>query len=145
MTDQKEVQKKLVMYQVLDGRIKSLSQRRDLLLTKMIEIENTLNSMDEIKKSKEEEIFLSLGSNVHVPGSLKKTGKMIIELGSNIAIECTLERAKEILNKRKSVLEGGLKTVEEELIKLSNELSRLEPEIQALLQESRTSSKPETG
>jgi len=141
MTNQNEVQKKLVRYQVLDGRIKVLSQRRELLLAKMLEIESTLNSIEEIKKSKGEEILLSLGSNVFVPSSLKKTGKMIIELGSNIAIENTPEKTKEILNKRKSIIEDGLKTVQEELIKLSDEFSRLEPEIQMLIERSRPSSK----
>lgn len=141
MTNQNEVQKKLVRYQVLDSRIKVLSQRRELLLAKMLEIESTLNSIEEIKKSKGEEILLYLGSNVLVPSSLKKTGKMIIELGSNIAIENTPEKTKEILNKRKSIIEDGLKTVQEELIKLSDEFSRLEPEIQMLIERSRPSSK----
>ena len=141
MANQNEVQKKLVRYQVLDGRLKVLRQIRELLLAKMLEIESTLNSIEEIKKSKGEEILLYLGSNVLVPSSLKKTGKMIIELGSNIAIENTPEKTKEILNKRKSIIEDGLKTMQEELIKLSDEFSRLEPEIQMLIQRSRPSSK----
>ncbi len=142
MTNQKDIQEKLLRYQMLENQIKALNQRRELLLSKILEMESTLNSIQEIKKSKGDEILLPIGSNVHVPGSLKKIQKMIVELGSNIAIETTPEKTKEILDKRKIILEDGLKTVEQQLMMISQELMRLEPEIQAMIQKSRTTTQP---
>ena len=134
MTNQNEIQKKLLRYQLLENSIKGLSQRRELLVNNIMEIESTLNSIEEIEKNKGEEILVSMGSNVLLPSSLKKTGKMIIELGSSIAIEATPKETKKILDKRKRILQDGLKTIQEQLMKLSDEFSRLEPEIQALMQ-----------
>ncbi len=136
--NQKELQEKLARYQILDSRVKALMSRRDLLLTKILEIETTLTSIEEIEKGKKQEILLPLGSNVHIPGNLRKVKKMIVELGANIAIETTVKKTKDILNKRKDVLEGGLKTIENQMTAISNELIRLEPEIKALLEKVRS-------
>jgi len=136
--NQKEIQEKLARYQILDSRVKALMNRRDLLLSKILEIETTLTSIEEVEKDKKQEILLPLGSNVHIPGSLMKVKKMIVELGANIAIETTVKKTKDILNKRKDVLEGGLKTIDNQMTTISNELIRLEPEIKALLEKVRS-------
>lgn len=139
--NQEELQEKLARYQILNSRVKALMSRRDLLLTKILEIETTLSSIEEVEKSKEQEILLPLGSNVHMPGTLKKTENMIVELGAGIAIESTVKKTKDILDKRKKLLEDGLKGMENEMVAISNELVRLEPEIKALLGKVRTPKK----
>ena len=50
MTNQKEVQEKIVRYQILEGRVKALLKRREMLIAKIIEIETTLSSMEEVEK-----------------------------------------------------------------------------------------------
>lgn len=137
--NQKEFQEKLIRYQILDSRIKALMNRRDFLLRKILEIETTLSLMDEVKKSKGDEILLPLGSSVHVSGTLHKTKNMIVELGTDIAIECKAEKAKSILEKRKKIIEDGLQAIEKELVNLSNELLKLEPEIKAILEKTKSS------
>ena len=139
MSNQKEIQEKLIRYQILESRVKALMKRRELLVTKMLEIETTLATIEEIEKKTEKEIFLPLASGVYVPGNLKKTKKMIVELGANITVEETVEKTKKILEKRKNTLNTALQTIEKEMTSLSNELLKLEPEIRALMEKSETS------
>ena len=75
MNGNKEFQEKLMRYQILDNRVKGLMDRREFLLSRILEMETTLNSMEDVEKSKGDEIFLPLGSSVHVPGTLHKTKK----------------------------------------------------------------------
>jgi len=133
MVEQKDIQKKLITYQILENKANALMKRRDLLLTRMLEIDSTLNSIDELKKSGGEDILLPIGSSVHIKGDLKKVEKMIVGLGANTAIEITVEKTKKILEKRRKVLENGLVTLENELINLNNEIMKLQPEIRAML------------
>jgi len=135
MVEQKDIQKKLVTYQILESKANALMKRRELLITRMLEIESTLNSMDEIKKGSGEDILLPIGSSVHVKGGLKKVDKMIVELGANIAIESTVEKTKDILEKRKKIIMNGLTSLEREINNLSNEIMKLQPEIRAMLKE----------
>lgn len=139
MSNQKDIQEKLIRYQILESRVKALMKRRDLLITKMLEVETTLSTIKEIEKKTEKDIFLPLASGVHVLGSLKKNKKMIIELGANIAIEETVEKTKKILEKRKNILNNGIQTIEKEITSLSNELLKLEPEIRAMIEKSKGS------
>ncbi len=133
MVEQKEIQKKLIVYQMLENKANALMKRRKLLITKMLEIEFTLNSIDEIKKNGGENIVLPIGSGVHVKGELEKVDKMIVELGANTAIESTVEKTKEIVEKRKKILEDCLVSLEKEMVNVNNEIMKLQPEIQAML------------
>jgi len=144
MVEQKEIQKKLIRYQILESRADALMKRREFLISRMLEIESTLNSMDEIKKSSGEDILLPIGSNVHVKGELKNVDEMIVELGANIAIESTVEKAKEILEKRRKILESGLASLESEIVSLSDEIMKLQPEIRTILREAKKPSSDQT-
>jgi prefoldin alpha subunit len=138
MNGKKDIQEKVIRYQILDGRIKALMKRRELLIVKMVEIETTLNSIEEIRKSKENEILLPLGSNVHVPGALKDIKRIVVELGANIALEEDVEEAKKILEKRKNMINDGLQATEDEIVNLSNEFLRLEAELRSLIEKDKT-------
>lgn len=142
---EKDVREKLLRYQLLENQAKVLMERRNFLLTKIMEMDSTLDSLEEVEKNKGKEISLPLGSGIHIPGTLNKTNKMIAEIGANIAIECTSNKAKEILNKRKDIISNGLQRLEKDIVNLSNELSKLEPEIRGMFKKSKSSSELKAG
>jgi len=142
---EKGIREKLIRYQLLENQAKSLIERRNFLLTKIIEIDLTLNSLEEVAKNKGEEIFLQLGSGINVRGGLNKSDRVLVELGADIALECTSEKAKEILNQRKNVIENGLQRLEKDIVDMGNELAVLEPEIRRLMEKSKSSSDLEAG
>jgi len=137
MMSQKELEKKLFKYKMLEETTKVLTQRKELLLTKMLEIENTLDCINEIQKSKGE-IFLPLGSSVYVPGTIKKLERMIVGLGAGVSVEKDVNDTKKILNQRRKVLEENLKSVEAQILKVDDEMSKLEPEIRKLIKSTST-------
>jgi len=140
MNGNKDIQEKVIRYQILDGRIKALMKRHEMLVVKMVEIGTTLSSIDEIGKNKENEILLPLGSNVHVPGALKDIKRIVVELGANVAVEEDVEEAKKILEKRKNMINEGVQATEDEIVNLSNEFLRLESELRSLMEEGKTES-----
>jgi len=142
MVDQRELQEKIVRYQMFEGRIKASLKRREMLITKLVEIESTLNSIEDVKNNKESEILLPLGSNVHIPGTLKDVKKIIVEIGANVALEEDMPNAKKILEKRKDILNDGLQTMEIEITNLTNEMLRLEQEIGLLMGNTKSSEVP---
>ncbi len=133
MANQKEFQEKIVRYQMLEGRIKSSLKRREMLIVKIVEVENTLSSIEEVEKNKESEIMLPLGSNVHIPGTLKDIKKIIVEIGADVALEEDMTDAKKILGKRKDIMNNGLQSIEIEITNLTNEMMRLEQEIGSMM------------
>lgn len=132
--EQKEIQEKLLKYQILKNKIEALERRRELLITRILEVENTISTLDEIKVMKEKDIILPLGSGIYISGSLKDIKSMVVMISRDVAIDMNSDEAKESLEKNRNILENGLKAIENEMIKLSDELIKLEPEIRNLTQ-----------
>lgn len=125
---------KIVRYQVLQQRIKVLDNRRNLILNRLMELDNTLSSIQELKDQKDEGVFLPLGSGIFVKGSIKDADKMIAIIGADVAVDMNFEKASKVLEDNRKVLDSGLKTIEEDMTKTTEELINLEPEIQEILQ-----------
>lgn len=126
---EKDLKSKLLEFQILENRLKVLESRRNIILAKIREIEETLNCIDEIERSGKREILLSIGSNVYARGNLKKEEKILVELGAGIVVEKRFEEAKNFLDKKLKILESGLNSIENEMVNLSGRLNRLGEEI----------------
>jgi prefoldin alpha subunit len=145
MSDKKEFQEKLLLYQLLENKINSLMKRRDLVINKIMEIETTISSLNELEKSAGEDILFPLGSNTYIPGTIKKKENVLVELGANVAVEKNVEKTKEILQGRKNNLQTSLQTLERELVNASREMAKLEPEIRSMVEKTNASSETSAG
>lgn len=135
MVNQKELQEKILAYRILQIRLESVIKERELIASKIFELENTLASISEIEKTGDETLF-SLGSEAHAFGKLTNKERLIVEIGANIALEKTFEEGKETLNKRKSELEKVLKEIQKEIVQLTSAIQKIAPEIQAMIEKS---------
>jgi prefoldin alpha subunit len=145
MSNQKEFQEKLLLYQLLENKINSLMKRREMIISKIMEVETTINSLEELDKNKGEDILFPLGSNTYIPGTIKKKEKVIVELGANVAVEKDTEKTKEILQSRRNNLQTSLQTIEKELVNASREMAKLEPEIRSMVEKTNASSETSAG
>jgi len=127
---ERELEERIVAYRILESRLDGLLKQRDMVVSKMIELDTTLKSMDDIEKS--EEVLFPLGSEAYTFGKVIDKKKMIVEIGSGIALEKTVEEAKEIIKKRRSELENILNNVQNEVMQVSSSLDVLGPEIREL-------------
>jgi len=135
MTDQKELQEKILTYRILQARLESVIKQRDLILNKIFELENTLAGLEEVEKTEEETLF-PLGSDAYVFCKPTNKEKLIVEIGANIALEKTFEEGKGTLNKRKAELEKALTETQSEISQLSSAIQDLTPEIQDMIEKS---------
>ncbi|MEM5794484.1 MAG: prefoldin subunit alpha [Candidatus Aenigmatarchaeota archaeon] len=128
--EEKELQEKIFVYRLLEARLNSLLKERELLIAKIVEIQTTLQSIEEIKKG--EEVLFALGSEAYAFGKLKEKNRIIVEVGSNIALEKNFEDAKKTLEKRRIEMEKTLNEVEKSIVEVSSRLQELAPEIEKL-------------
>ncbi|MCS7106253.1 MAG: hypothetical protein NZ942_02980, partial [Candidatus Aenigmarchaeota archaeon] len=71
--EKKELQEKILFYRLLEAKLNSLLKEREILIAKTIEIQTTLQSIEEINKGKE--ILFALGSEAYAFGKLKEKDK----------------------------------------------------------------------
>ena len=130
---EKELQEKVMVYRIIQSRLDALVRQRDLFFNKIVELQNTAASIDEISKSKEEILF-PIGSEAYSFGKVVDKNKIIVEVGAGIALEKNFEEAKEIISMRRRDIETAVKEINQEIENYSNSLSVLEPELQKLMQ-----------
>ncbi len=135
MVDQRELQEKILTYRILQARLESLVKERDFITNKILELQTTIASIEEVKKGNEETLF-PLGSAAYVSGKVTNGEKLIVEIGANVALEKSFEEGKNTLNSRKSELEKTLEEIQKEISQISSAVESLTPEIQDMIQKS---------
>ena len=129
MAERKEMQEKVLTYRILENRLDSFLKQREMVVSKLIEIQNTLSSMDEIEKSKEDILF-PIGAEAYAFGKVVDKKRVMVDIGANVILEKTVEEGKQILEKRKAEVENGLNEMQREIAEMSAALEHLGLEIQ---------------
>lgn len=126
----------------LEGMVLELNQLQanaDVLRTNVEAVEAQINqititgvTLDGITKAEEgQEILLPIGSNSFVFATLQNVQKVILGIGSDAAIETSIEKAQEKLAERLQELRGISTTLQNQL---RTSLQRIE-ELRATVQE----------
>lgn len=134
-----ELQEKLLAYRSLESRLNSLANQQNMFASKIMEIQSTIESINEIKKQEKEanrnsakDILFPLGSAAHVRGSVADKDKIIVEVGAGVALEKTADEAKEILEKRKKEIEDAMTVLQKDLQSISATMQEIESYAQEL-------------
>ena len=128
---EKELQEKILSYRLLEARTDSTVKQRDFLISKIMELQSTLKSIDELEKS-EGEILFPVGGEAYKTGKVVNDDKMVVEIGANVALEKSTKEGKAMLEKRKGELESSVNGLQQELIRIYEIMNKLGPEIQNL-------------
>lgn len=129
--EEKEFQEKLLVYRILESRLDALMRQRDLVASKLVEIQTTLASVDELGKSKETVLF-PIGAEAFTFAKIADKNKLIVGIGANVAMDKTIGESKKILNERRVEMEEALDNIQKEIHQVMRNLEILEPEIQKL-------------
>jgi len=141
--ERRELQEKMLAYRILESRINSLAKQREFLAEKLVELQTTLVSIDEIEKSKDEILF-PLGSEAYTFGKILDKNKVIVEVGAGIVLEKNITEARDILHKRMNDFENALTTVQRNMQETSESLQVLEPEIQQMIDKQHSQQQTQT-
>ena len=133
---EKELQQKMMEYQMLEEKFKQMNQQRELFAAKMMELEQTKQIVEEMKKSKkEDDVLIPLGSGLFLPGKINKKEKMVIGIGADIIVEKDSEGVNKILEERKEILENGMENLQNNMLQIAQELQKIQTEFQKMMPE----------
>jgi len=134
MAEDKELREKVLAHRILEVRLDALLKNRDSMIARLNEIENTIESVEEIKKSNE--FLFSLGSDTYAFGNVTDKTKLVVEMGAGVAFEKTFDSAVEMLKKKKSETEKLITNTQNEIAETSSALEQLDLEIQEVVKKS---------
>jgi len=131
-TMQRELQSRVITYKALESNLTNFARQKDMLFSKLMEIQNTIASVEEINKSKSDVLF-SVGSAAYSKGKPIDKNNLIIEIGAGVAVEKTIDEAKSILESRKKELEKAIENTQSEMNKIVSAMQQLEEDTQKIL------------
>lgn len=132
ISDEKQVQDKVLAYRSLEGRMDALVRQQDAFISKVAEINSTLASIDEAAESPAD-AMVPLGTAVYARGNIDGKSKLLVEIGAGVAVERTADEAKAILEARRKDLEQAIETLQKDMQTIVAMLQRIESETQAMM------------
>ncbi len=122
-------------YRALEGRISSLSRQHDMFASKIVEIQSTIDSINEISAQGKgtKDILFPLGSAAYTKRTVMDKDKLIVEVGAGIALEKTIDKGKAILEKRKKELEQAMGVLQKEMQNISGMMQKIEADAQHMV------------
>lgn len=133
MTDQKEIQTKYMELQILGQQIKQIEQQLVNLNQQVTELKTLEDSLGEVKNVKEKtDFYAPLGGGIFLKSKLEDNKKVLMNVGSKIAVSKTIPEAKEIIKKQIEQIEDITKQMEEQMQQATMQSQVLQEELAKL-------------
>lgn len=130
MANEKEVQKKYIMLELLRGQIANIQEQMINIQSKILELTNSINSLNELKEYKKgTEILVPLGANSFAKAKLLGVEKLMVNVGAGVMVEKGLEESKETIRDQIKILEQVGEKLGERLRDLNLQVKKLQMEL----------------
>jgi|SRR3989344_2649705 len=136
MIDEREVQKKYIMLQMMKQQLNTLAEQKNLINEKIAELAISIDALKKLKDIKEgQNIMTTLGSNVFVSADIQDKEKVLVNIGNGILARKSREDAIVFLGLRMTEIGDIDKELTSEINKYVEEIQRLEPELQRMVEQ----------
>ena len=134
--DEREVQKKYIMLQMMKQQLNTLAEQKNLINEKIAELAVSIDALKELKGIKEgQNIMTTLGSNVFVSADIQDIDKVLVNIGNGILARKSREDAINFLELRMTEIGDIDKELTSEINRYVEEIQRLEPELQRMVEQ----------
>lgn len=117
-SDEEKMNSLVVEVRILENTFNELSARQNLLERALLENRSALEAMKALGEQKPEEVLLQIGGGTLVKSSPPSVDRVLVNVGSNVAIEKTREEAT-------ALIESRTKQVEQSIISLLNQRNQI--------------------
>ena len=132
-TNEENMQKLYVEYQVLTNTIKQLEKQDNALENQLIQLMTTAQSLDEIKNVKKGTgILFPLSSGIYLKAELQENDSFIVNVGSNVMLKKNVELTQKLVESQIDDIRRFRTEISEELEKSTGNASKLQKEIEKI-------------
>ena len=128
--DQKELQKMYLELQLLDEQMKQVQKQAIALDEQLIELNNTLQALDDFNKTEiGTNILVSLSPGIFTSAELKNNKELFVNVGNNIVVKKNVAETEEMLKKKQDAINKYREVILVELQKMNAKAVNIEHEI----------------
>ncbi len=138
---EEQAQQLLQQMQMLENHFAQLTQQENSIINIIREANSAVHSITETKKNTESENLVPIGMGVYLQSRTQSNSKVIINVGSGVALEKDHDSAINWLESRLKELEIALQNVNTQRQQVSDNLEIGKQQMQNLIQKSQKSQK----
>ena len=136
MTEEKEkkMQEMYMEFQMLDQNIKQLQKQLEMLTTQMMEVNATINGLEEFNKIQgEKQIFVPISSGIFARASIKDTSELLVNVGANVVITKNFASTKKLMQNQFEEMKKVQGRIVTELENMAEKAGQLEMQLQGMV------------
>ncbi len=125
------MQAKLMELEMLKQQMGQLERQGQEANAKLMDVSAALQSLEDLGKADDKtEAFVPIGSGIFTKATLDGSGKVVVNVGSNIALEKPVSEARKMMEEMKTNYESMIKEVEDSMGKYQSEAQRIYMELE---------------
>ncbi len=119
MLTEEEVKQKFMEFQILQKHMEHLSEQAEAMSQQQMELEISKNAVQEIGKATiNQELLAPVANGIFIKGELKDTTKLIVNVGSNVTVERTVDEVLVLLEEQEQKIMAKMAEAQEILEQL---------------------------
>lgn len=131
-----QLQQKYQQFQLFQQQIEQISQHLELLHQQQGELENSIEALQVLEKTpKNRELLAPIADGIFFQAELKDTQKLVVNVGSNVAVEKTIPQVVELLEQQQQDITERLVEAESILQQFTAQAKKLYQELQKHVQQ----------
>ncbi|MBI2970873.1 MAG: prefoldin subunit alpha [Candidatus Aenigmarchaeota archaeon] len=133
---EREAQKKYIQLQIMKQQFTSFVEQKSMLDEKTSEVATTISALEKMETiSTGDEMWSSVGSGAFVRSDVKDTASILMSVGAGVVVRKPREESITMLQGRLKELIDLDKELLAEMSKLAQQISKLEPEVERLVEQ----------
>ena len=138
---EEQAQQLMQQMQMLENHFAQLSQQESSIINIIREANSALHSINETKTQDESDGLVPIGKGVYVQSKIQSKDKVVVNIGSGIAIEKDQNSAINWLESRLKELEVALQNVNSQKQQVADNLEIGKQQMQSFIQKSQQAKK----
>lgn len=118
---------KIMQIQAMEQEANQLRERLQIIDENIEELKGLEESLNELEKNKEKEIFVNLGKKIYLESKIK-SDKLLVDVGNKNFVKKNFKEAKEIIKQQIEKLSSSK-------LNFFNRIKQIEEEIKPLLEQ----------
>ena len=127
--DQEEMQKKIAEIRYLEDQISQMEGQIRIVDREIMELQNLILSLDEIKNMKNKEAIIPLGKDIFVKSNINKGDEIFVNIGSKTIVKKSNEETKKLLEDKKDKFFEARDNIGREAGEVIQKIEKIEKEI----------------
>ncbi len=135
-TGDEDMKQKYMQFQLINQQLEQVSQHLEMLNQQNAELEISIGAVGELGKAKvNDEVLAPIANGIFFKSELKDNKKLVVNVGSNITTEKTIDEVVELLKDQQERITLQIKEADMILQQLSEQAMKIYEEVEGSAKE----------